>query len=92
MGGTLCAILFIFFNAFTFKLAHTKSILEAPVRGCENLQKHTVARVGHRTILDVIIPASAALEKEGTIEAAFQAAQEGAESTIHMNTLFGRAT
>jgi triose/dihydroxyacetone kinase / FAD-AMP lyase (cyclizing) len=92
MGGTLGAILSIFFNAFASEIALTQSLTKAPARACKNLESYTPARVGHRTIMDVIIPATMALEEKGTMEAAFKAAQTGAESTKYLRPLLGRST
>ena len=56
------------------------------------LESYISACIRHRTIMDIIIPATGALEERGTMEAAFKAAQIGAESTRVLRPLLGRAT
>jgi dihydroxyacetone kinase len=92
MGGTLGAILSIFFNAYTSELARTQSMTGAPGAACRNLQHHTAARVGHRTIMDVLIPATEILEKTESLKEAMEAAVDGAEITKSLNAKLGRAT
>jgi dihydroxyacetone kinase len=92
MGGTLGAILSIFFHAFQSELAKSGDITSAPARACKILEGHTAARVGHRTILDVIIPASEKFRETGRLEDALEAAVKGAEGTRLMKPLLGRAT
>lgn len=92
MGGTLGAILSIFFNAYTSELARTQSMTEAPAAACRNLQHHTAARVGHRTIMDVLIPVTEILEKTKSLKEASDAGVDGAESTKTLNAKLGRAT
>jgi dihydroxyacetone kinase len=92
MGGTLGAILGIFFNALVSELAHGASITAAPAQACRELEKHTAARVGHRTIMDVLIPATRALEETGDVEKMVEAAKRGAESTKTLDPVLGRAT
>ncbi len=92
MGGTLGAILSIYFNALTSELLHPPhDIKTAPASACEILQTHTAARVGHRTIMDVLIPATEAL-KTGDVKAMVEAAKQGAENTKKLTPLLGRAT
>lgn len=92
MGGTLGAILGIFFNALVSELAHGASIFAAPARACRDLEKHTTARVGHRTIMDVLIPATTALELTGDLAKMLEVARQGAESTKMLDPMLGRAT
>jgi dihydroxyacetone kinase len=92
MGGTLGAILSIFFNALVSELAHGASIIAAPARACRDLERYTTARVGHRTIMDVLIPATTALEETGNVEKMSEAAKRGAENTKTLDPVLGRAT
>jgi triose/dihydroxyacetone kinase / FAD-AMP lyase (cyclizing) len=92
MGGTLGAILSIFFNALVSEIAGGSSIIAAPAQACRDLEKHTTARVGHRTIMDVLIPATRALEETGEIGMMLDAAKRGAESTKALDPVLGRAT
>jgi dihydroxyacetone kinase len=92
MGGTLGAILSIFFNALHTELARSGSLTEAPARACKSLESHTAARVGHRTIMDVIIPATEALKETGELKKAMEAAVKGAEDTKRLVPVLGRAT
>ncbi|KAH8812859.1 Dak1 domain-containing protein, partial [Xylogone sp. PMI_703] len=92
MGGTLGAILSLFFNAFIVELGQTESVTEAPAAACKTLEGYTMARVGHRTIMDVIIPATDALKRTGNLKEALKAARKGAESTRTAKPMLGRAT
>ena len=92
MGGTLGAILSIFFNAYTSELARTQSMTAAPAGACRNLQQYTAARVGHRTIMDVLIPFTEILKETKSLKLAVDAAVSGAESTKTLNAKLGRAT
>lgn len=92
MGGTLGAILSIFFSALTSELIATSSIYTAPSRACSKLEQYTAARVGHRTIMDVLIPFTRALEETESFAKARDAAVKGAESTRGLSAKLGRAT
>lgn len=92
MGGTLGAILSIFFNALQSELAKTGALNTAPAHACKALESHTAARVGHRTIMDVIIPATEALKESGNLKSALEAAVKGAEGTKSLVPVLGRAT
>lgn len=92
MGGTLGAILSIYFNAFTSELARTKDLRTAPARACRLLEGHTSARNGHRTIMDVLIPVVDEWEKSGDLAAVKKVAIDGAEGTKKLKPLLGRAT
>lgn len=91
MGGTLGAVLSIFFNALAREVAETRDLTKAPERAVRSLEKHTPARPGHRTIMDALTPAVEALSKNG-IGAMKEAAEKGAESTRGMGASLGRAT
>jgi dihydroxyacetone kinase len=92
MGGTLSAIISIFFNAFTAELGPSGSLTAAPAQACKALESHTAARVGHRTIMDIIIPTTEALEKTGSLNTALEAAVNGVKATKKMVPALGRAT
>lgn len=91
MGGTLGAVLSIFFNALSREVAETKDLTKAPELALRILEKHTPARPGHRTIMDVLSPAVEALSHSGLM-AMKEAADKGAESTRGMEASLGRAT
>jgi triose/dihydroxyacetone kinase / FAD-AMP lyase (cyclizing) len=93
MGGTLGAILSIFFNALMSEFSKLPyDIMTAPAGASRVLQTHTAARVGHRTIMDVLIPATEALEETSNMKAMVAAAERGAEGTKALIPLLGRAT
>jgi dihydroxyacetone kinase len=92
MGGTLSAIMGIFFNALTSELIKSQSLVVAPAAACTALQSYTTARVGHRTIMDVLIPFVETLRSTSSIEDAVKAAESGAQSTRRLVPALGRAT
>lgn len=92
MGGTLGAILSLYFNALTSELMQSGSIDKAPAAACRILEGYTAARVGHRTIMDVLIPVTDALKNGGHLKGALEAAKKGAESTRNAKPMLGRAT
>lgn len=65
--------------------------------GLANLQQQTKADIGGKTMMDALIPAVKALEKNKSselpamFEAAAAAAEKGRDSTTHMIATFGRA-
>ncbi|TKG91542.1 dihydroxyacetone kinase subunit L [Puteibacter caeruleilacunae] len=64
--------------------------------GLEGVQKNTKAMPGDKTMMDTLVPAVEAFEKDTTdikelFDAAAEAAAKGAESTIEMKAGFGRA-
>ena len=60
--------------------------------GLEGLQKYTRARVGHRTLMDTLIPFVDTFAQTGDLDKAADAAHEGAESTRKLAAKFGRAS
>lgn len=102
MGGTLGGILGIFFvsltNALEKNIAVVKS--EGPVKAWAlavtealgNLRRYTPAKVGDRTVMDVLIPFADQMGKTGSFDAGVKAAVDGAEATKHMKPKLGRAT
>lgn len=65
---------------------------EAAKAALETLQLSTAARVGHRTVMDALIPFADALVIEKDYELAYQAAKAGGEGTATLTAKLGRAT
>ncbi len=59
-------------------------------RALAALQQATPARRGHRTMMDALIPFVETLNLTSNLEAAVDAAKQGAESTIPMIAKLGR--
>jgi dihydroxyacetone kinase len=57
----------------------------------ETLQVSTKARVGHRTVMDALIPFVAELKASGDLAKAVQATSKAAENTSRMAAKMGRA-
>lgn len=98
-GGTLGAIVSIFFGALTAEVAAAQpSTLDGSFWGpvvhaaVQTLMKTTAARVGHRTIMDALIPFADTLKRSGDLALAVAAAEQGAQSTIPLTAKLGRAT
>jgi dihydroxyacetone kinase len=100
MGGSLGAIFGILIAAFATALRNheTKtgdlmSIL-APTfaQAVESLKQHTGARVGDRTVMDVLIPFANVLNKERDFSKAVQCAEKAADGTKDLKAKFGRAS
>ncbi|KAK2007733.1 dihydroxyacetone kinase [Colletotrichum eremochloae] len=101
MGGTLGGILGIFFVSLSnsvqenANLAKSQGILSlwtlALTSALEHLSHYTPAKVGDRTILDVLIPFVSAI-RDGGFEKAVEAAVQGAEYTRKTKAKLGRAT
>lgn len=62
------------------------------LEGLETLKQRTAARVGHRTVMDALIPFAETLAKSGDISQAAKACREGGESTVKLQAKLGRAT
>ncbi|KAE9365252.1 dihydroxyacetone kinase [Stipitochalara longipes BDJ] len=103
MGGTLGAIFGILLAAFATSLRSHKSKatsdtglmdIFAPslTQAVESLKQHTGARVGDRTVMDVLLPFAGTLEKERDLEKAVKSAESAAEGTRHLKPKFGRAS
>jgi dihydroxyacetone kinase len=102
VGGSLGAILSILVTAFTNALANltTKenrpldisTISAAAHLGLENLKNYTSARVGDRTVMDVLIPFIDSLNSSHDLVQSVQVAEESAQKTSTMKAKFGRAT
>lgn len=65
---------------------------EMALEGLETLKQRTAARVGHRTVMDALIPFAETLAKTGDVQQAAQACRKGGESTIKLQAKLGRAT
>ncbi|WYZ42654.1 hypothetical protein EsH8_VI_000353 [Colletotrichum jinshuiense] len=101
MGGTLGGILGIFFVSLSNSveehapLAKSQSIVSlwtlALTSALEHLSHYTPAKIGDRTILDVLIPFVEGI-RNGGFEKAVEAAIQGAEATRKTKAKLGRAT
>ncbi|GMG19802.1 unnamed protein product [Ambrosiozyma monospora] len=107
MGGTLGAILYIFLKGFTSnvesrlqKEANSNSssrnqneiFADACGYSIENLKEFTKARLGHRTVMDVLIPFCETYAKTKDITQAVEVAHDHAEGTRNLAPKLGRAT
>jgi triose/dihydroxyacetone kinase / FAD-AMP lyase (cyclizing) len=103
MGGTLGAIFGILLAAFATSLRSQKSkstsdteliniFVPSLTHAVETLKQHTGARVGDRTVMDVLLPFSATLEKERDLGKAVKSAETAAEGTRDLKPKFGRAS
>ena len=102
MGGTLGAIFGILLAAFAVSLRHHQSTAKsdqlinvfapALTQAVESLKQHTGARVGDRTVMDVLLPFSETLEKERDMGKAVNSAETAAEGTKELKPKFGRAS
>lgn len=103
MGGTLGAIFGILLAAFAtslrshkFKFTPDTKLMNvcAPslAHAVESLKQHTGARVGDRTVMDVLLPFSETFEKERDLGKAVKSAELAAEGTRDLKPKFGRAS
>jgi len=100
MGGSLGAIFGILLAAFATALRNqdTKSgdlmsiLAQSFAQAVEALKQHTGARVGDRTVMDVLIPFADTLEKERDLRKAVQSAERAADGTKDLKAKFGRAS
>jgi triose/dihydroxyacetone kinase / FAD-AMP lyase (cyclizing) len=101
MGGTLGAIFGILLSAFASALRSSPSprngldsklYATALASAVESLKNHTSAREGDRTVMDVLLPFTAAFAASGEFPAAVVVAGEKAEATRYLKAKFGRAT
>ncbi|KAF2269886.1 dihydroxyacetone kinase [Lojkania enalia] len=100
MDGTSGAIYAIFLNALAHGLRQNAPSSPQPItadiwaKGLESslqsLSKYTPARPGDRTLIDALYPFVKTLSKTGSIDAAAQAAEEGAKGTRGMKASLGR--
>jgi dihydroxyacetone kinase len=102
MGGTLGAIFGILLAALASFLKHNKASagsadlmsVFAPslAQAVESLKSHTGARVGDRTVMDVLIPFAETLDQQRDFGQAVKAAEKAAEGTRDLKPSFGRAS
>ncbi|SPQ21343.1 87ec389b-72fe-4f1f-bfb6-35a73704d50d [Thermothielavioides terrestris] len=100
MGGTLGAILGILLSAFITELrlragagrVNQETVAKALQAAVEVLKKHTAAREGDRTVMDVLLPFAEAFSQSFDFQRAVNVAMEKAEATRYLKPKFGRAT
>ncbi|EWY85430.1 hypothetical protein FOYG_12604 [Fusarium oxysporum NRRL 32931] len=102
MGGTSGAIYAIFLNAVANRLLQVTAespsltvsefIQQALQGGLSELCRYTPARIGHRTLMDALIPFVKNYCLGGSLRAALAEARNGAESTRRMVAALGRAS
>jgi triose/dihydroxyacetone kinase / FAD-AMP lyase (cyclizing) len=102
MGGTLGAIFGILLSAFytALRSQSTEAASSSPAQfyaqslasAVESLKKHTAAREGDRTVMDVLIPFAEAFAESGDLAAAVKVAGEKAEATRYLKPKLGRAS
>ncbi|WP_158785062.1 dihydroxyacetone kinase subunit DhaK [Pantoea sp. BAV 3049] len=86
MGGSSGVLMSIMFTAAGQKLEEGKSLPEALSWGLDRMQHYGGARPGHRTMIDALDPAFAALVKGEGLEKVAAAAKKGADATAQMNS------
>lgn len=103
MGGTLGAILGILLAALVASLRAQKAKLgkgedlmelAAPAlsQAVESLKSYTGARVGDRTVMDVLLPFAEELDGTRSFEKAIKRAEVAADKTRELKPAFGRAS
>ncbi|KAL2120955.1 hypothetical protein VTJ04DRAFT_4982 [Mycothermus thermophilus] len=100
MGGTLGGILGIFLVALRSAVeensAQSKTAVECWAKALptaiDHLEQYTPAKVGHRTVMDTLIPFAEAIRDTQSFEKAVEAAVAGANATKKMKPRLGRAT
>ena len=101
MGGTLGAIFGILLAAFATALhshqpttdANLTSIFSVALsQAVESLKQYTGARIGDRTVMDVLLPFAETLEKKRDLGKAVARAEQAAEGTRDLESKFGRAS
>lgn len=102
MGGTLGAIIFIFLKAVinnvelliekNNNITPPDAFSESFIVGLETLSDYTKARVGHRTVMDVLIPFVESFAQDKDIVRSVKVAQEAAINTSKLRPKLGRAT
>ncbi|KAK6906553.1 dihydroxyacetone kinase [Kwoniella mangroviensis CBS 8507] len=102
MGGTLGAIFSIFLAGLTTSLIkHAEANPDEKVNeeffgkvvkeALDTLQQRTAARVGHRTVMDSLIPFAETLSNQGNLQNAVEECVKGGENTIKQEAKMGRA-
>jgi len=84
MGGSSGVLMSIFFTAAGQSLLEGKTVPESLLSGLAQMKHYGGAAPGDRTLIDALQPALEALA-QGDIQAAAQAAQQGAEATASMH-------
>ncbi|CAH0021398.1 unnamed protein product [Clonostachys rhizophaga] len=100
MGGTSGAIYAIFLNAVANNLVASSAshnevapLLRASLQlGIGELCRYTPARIGHRTLMDALIPFVDTFAQNGDFPKAVDEAKKGAEGTRRMEAALGRAS
>lgn len=83
MGGSSGVLMSIFFTAAGQKLHDGQSLADALLSGLAQMKQYGGADLGDRTLIDALQPALETLQKN-ELQAAAQAAQQGAEATARM--------
>lgn len=83
MGGSSGVLMSIFFTAAGQKLHDGQSLSDALLSGLAQMKQYGGADLGDRTLIDALQPALETLQKND-LQAAAQAAQQGAEATARM--------
>lgn len=83
MGGSSDVLMSIFFTAAGQKLHDGQSLADALLSGLAQMKQYGGADLGDRTLIDALQPALETLQKND-LQAAAQAAQQGAEATARM--------
>jgi dihydroxyacetone kinase len=98
-GGTLGAVVAIYLAAFTAQIRistskenDAKAWSQITSGALKSLQSHTPARVGDRTVMDVLIPFVETLEKTNDFKQAVEVARTAAEGTKDLKPKLGRST
>lgn len=86
MGGSSGVLMSIMFTSAGQKLEEGKSLPEALSWGLDRMQHYGGALPGHRTMIDALDPAFAALVKGKGLEKAAAAAKKGADATAQMSS------
>lgn len=103
MGGTLGAIFGVLLSAFLTSLKRNTSDSKISPDSAEfyatalksavtSLKSHTGARIGDRTVMDVLLPFEEEFSRTNDFPSAVKVAAEKAESTRYLKAKFGRAT
>lgn len=92
MGGTSGALYCIFLTALAAAFGTEGTPGEAALKALRELEKYTKARVGDRTMMDVLIPFAEGLEGSGGDgKAALEEARKGLDGTEKMEATLGRS-
>ncbi len=83
MGGSSGVLMSIFFTAAGQKVRDKAPIADALLAGLEQMKHYGGAQPGDRTMIDALQPALEAL-KTGSLSAAAEAAEKGAQATASM--------